>query len=140
MAFAGANLVGDWETGNIYRLDLDTYTDNGDTIARVRAAPHIAQDLRWQFFQALQVDMESGVGVSSGQGSDPQAMLRWSDDGGFTWSSEIWAPIGKIGQGRTRVRWRRLGKSRDRVFEVTITDPIKVALIGAGLAVRVGSA
>lgn len=140
MAFAGEHIVGDWGNGNLYRLDLGAYTDNGDPIPRIRACPHLWADYRWQFFGALQIDMETGVGLSSGQGSDPQAMLRWSDDGGFTWSNERWARIGKIGERRARVRWRRLGKSRDRVFELTITDPVKVVILGASVDVVAGAA
>lgn len=139
MAFAGETIVGDWETGNLYRLDLDTYTDNGNPLPRIRACSHLAADFKWQFFTALQIDMEAGVGLTAGQGSDPQAMLRWSDDGGFTWSNEMWAKIGKIGERRTRVRWRRLGKSRDRVFELTITDPVKVVIVGASADVAVAT-
>lgn len=132
MTFAGETLVGDWETGNIYRLDLDTFTDNGAAIARIRACPHLATGgYKRQFFTALQIDMEAGVGLAAGQGSDPQAMLRWSNDGGYTWSPEMWASIGRIGEYRRRVRWRRLGHARDRVFEVTITDPVKVVIVGA---------
>jgi hypothetical protein len=70
------------------------------------------------------------------QGSDPQVMLRWSDDGGHTWSNEHWASIGKIGEYYKRVFWRRLGmtlKLRDRVYEVSMTDPVKVAILGAEL-------
>lgn len=140
MAFAGENIVGDWQNGNLYRLDLDTFTDNGAFIPRVRACSHLSADYKWQFFSALQIDMEPGVGLPSGQGSNPQAMLRWSDDGGFNWSNEMWAKVGKIGERRTRVRWRRLGKSRDRVFEVTITDPVKVVIVGASAEVSVGAA
>ena len=70
------------------------------------------------------------------QGSDPQVMLRWSDDGGHTWSNEHWAPIGKIGEYYRRVFWRRLGmtlKLRDRVYEVSGTDPVKIDIMGAEL-------
>jgi hypothetical protein len=70
------------------------------------------------------------------QGSDPQVMLRWSDDGGHTWSNEHWAPIGKIGEYYKRVFWRRLGmtlKLRDRVYEVSGTDPVKIDIMGAEL-------
>jgi hypothetical protein len=70
------------------------------------------------------------------QGSDPQVMLRWSDDGGHTWSNEHWASMGKIGQYYKRVLWRRLGmtvKLRDRVYEVSGTDPVKIAIMGAEL-------
>lgn len=140
MSFADANIVGDWETGNLYRLDLDTFTDNGDLIPRIRSCPHLSDpDYRWMVFDALQVDMEVGVGLPSGQGSDPQAMLQWSTDGGYTWSNELWASIGKIGERRRRVRWRRLGRSRDRVFKVTITDPVRVAIVGASVLARGGT-
>ena len=70
------------------------------------------------------------------QGADPQVMLRWSDDGGRTWSNEHWASMGKIGQYYKRVIWRRLGmttKLRDRVYEVSATDPVKIAIMGAEL-------
>jgi hypothetical protein len=70
------------------------------------------------------------------QGSDPEVMLRWSDDGGHTWSNEHWAPIGKIGEYYRRVFWRRMGmtlKLRDRVYELSGTDPVKITIMGAEL-------
>lgn len=133
MAFAGLNLVGDRENGKLYALDLDTYTDDGAAIERIRTAPHLADDLKRVLVAALQVDFEPGVGLATGQGSDPQAMLQWSNDGGFTWSSEAWASIGQIGEHKARARWRRLGAARDRVFRVTISDPVKVAIVGASI-------
>jgi hypothetical protein len=69
---------------------------------------------------------------------DPQVMLRWSDDGGHTWSNEHWRSMGLTGQWGRRVIWRRLGmtlKLRDRVYEVSGTDPIKIAIMGAELKV-----
>ena len=69
-------------------------------------------------------------------GSDPQVMLRWSDNGGHTWSNEHWSPLGKIGVYQQRVFWRRLGmtlKLRDRVYELSGTDPVKIAIMGAEL-------
>lgn len=139
MAFAGETIVGDWETGKLYVLDLDYFTDNGDPIARIRSCPHISSsDYKQQFFSSLQVDMQTGVGLTTGQGSDPKAMLQWSTDGGYSWSNELWASIGKIGERRSRVKWRRLGRSRDRVFRVTITDPVRVAMIGASVQLSEG--
>ena len=77
---------------------------------------------------------DQGTGLT--QGSDPQVMLRWSDDGGHTWSNEHWSPIGKIGAYGHRTFWRRLGmtlKLRDRVYELSGTDPNKIAIMGAEL-------
>jgi hypothetical protein len=70
------------------------------------------------------------------QGANPQVMLRFSDDGGHTWSNEHWKSMGKIGEYYKRVLWRRLGmttKLRDRVYEVSGTDPVKIAIMGAEL-------
>lgn len=135
------NVVGDYENGNIYALDLDKYTDNGTAIVRMRRAPHISKEGINQFHSSFQLDMETGVGIDgSGQGSSPQAMLRWSDDGGHTWSNERWTSIGAIGAKRTRALWRRLGSSRDRVYEVSVSDPVKVVMIGANLGIEDGVA
>jgi hypothetical protein len=76
------------------------------------------------------------VSEESTQGVIPQVMLRWSDDGGHTWSNEHWAQLGKIGQYYRRVFWRRLGmtlKLRDRVYEISGADPVKIVIMGAEL-------
>ena len=73
----------------------------------------------------------------------PQVMLRWSDDGGHTWSNEHWQTMGGIGEYYTRVFWRRLGmtgKLRDRVYEISGTDPVKIAIMGAELHVSATNA
>lgn len=133
MAFDGKVIVGDYLAGSLYQLDLDTYSDvGGAAIPRIRACQHLSADLKQQLFHSLQIDMETGVGLNApAQAQNPQAMLQWSDDGGHTWSNEAWSSMGRIGEYRTRVRWRRLGRSRDRIFRVVITDPVKVVIIGA---------
>ena len=65
--------------------------------------------------------------------TQPQAMLRWSDDGGSTWSKEHWTTIGALGKYQNRAIWRRLGQARDRVFEVVVTDPVKAVIVSANL-------
>ena len=137
--FGGNIIVGDFENGNIYRFDLDVYADNGGIqkwLRSWRALPTGQNNLKRTAQHSLQLDCEAGVGLVTGQGDDPQVMLRWSDDGGHTWSNEHWSPIGKIGQYFRRVFWRRLGmtlKLRDRVYEVSGTDPVKIAIVGAEL-------
>jgi hypothetical protein len=136
--FAGKNLVGDFENGKIYSLNNDVYTDNGATIRRLRRAIHLTSDLQRQFFEEFQIQFQPGVGLPTGQGEDPQAMLRWSNDGGSTWSNEHWVSIGKIGRYQNRAMWRRLGWSRDRIFEVAVTDPIRAVIVSANLKASVG--
>lgn len=165
--FQNMNLVGDWQNGQIYMLDPNTYTDSGNEIRRVRRAPHLVSDFQRQFFSELQILFQPGVGLSgnvtgqysptngvagvgvaglaiAGQanlatlGANPQAMLRWSNDGGSTWSNEHWVSIGVQGRYKNRAIWRRLGQARDRVYEVVVTDPIKAVIVAANLKAEAG--
>ena len=171
MAYNSEVVVGDYENGNLYAFDLDVYADNGNVqkwLRSWRALPTGQNNLNRTAHHSLQLDCESGVGVSGSDytditflvtesglflttesgdfiissessmtiGVDPKAMLRWSDDGGHTWSNEHWSPMGKIGVYQQRVFWRRLGmtlKLRDRVYEVSGSDPAKIAIMGAEL-------
>jgi hypothetical protein len=66
-------------------------------------------------------------------GPNPALMLRWSDDGGYTWSNEHWAPIGAMGQFKNRAMFRCLGQARDRIYEVVISDAVPRDIVGATL-------
>ena len=136
--FQGYVLVGDYSNGKIYHLDRNVYTDDGQHVKRLRRAPHLTTDLQRQYFEELQLQFQPGVGLEVGQGDDPQAMLRWSSDGGSTWSSEHWTTIGKIGKYTNRAIWRRLGTARDRIFEVTVSDPVKAVIVSANLKMAAG--
>lgn len=139
--FANMVIVGDYENGKLYEYDLDTYSDNGEIqrwLRAWRALPPGSNNLNRTTHHALQVQIESGAGLVTGQGSDPQAQLRWSDDGGHTWSNYHAKSMGRIGEYGKRLIWRRLGttgKLRDRVYEISGTDPVKIAIIGAELTV-----
>jgi len=65
--------------------------------------------------------------------TNPKAMLRWSNDGGSTYSNEHWQNIGQQGKYKNRAIWRRLGQARDRIFEVVVTDPVKAVIVSANL-------
>jgi hypothetical protein len=136
--FNNMYIVGDYENGKLYSLENELFTDNGATIRRLRRAKHLTTDLQRQYFEEFQIQFQPGVGLNLGQGQDPQAMLRWSNDGGSTWSNEHWVTIGKIGQYLNRAIWRRLGWSRDRIFEVVLTDPIKAVIVSANLKSSAG--
>ena len=134
-------IVGDYANGKLYAFDLDVYADDGQIqrwLRSWRAIPTGQNTLRRTTQHSLQLDCETGVGINLGQGSDPEVMLRWSDDAGHTWSNEHWRKMGKIGEYGYRTLWRRLGmttKIRDRVYEVSGTDPVKIAIMGAELIV-----
>lgn len=136
--FQGYVLVGDYSNGKIYHLDKNIYTDDGQLVRRLRRAPHLVTDFQRQYFAELQIQFQPGVGLDIGQGENPQAMLRWSSDGGSTWSNEHWTSIGLIGKYQNRAIWRRLGTARDRIFEVVVTDPVKCVIVSANLKAEVG--
>lgn len=138
------NMVGDYENGKIYELDLDIYSDNTAPIRRVRVTPHIHKDGKMIFYQRFELDMEKGVGIDGDtgttgtpQGVKPRAMLSWSDDGGFTWSKEYWTDMGAMGEYGKQIVWNGLGCSRDRVFKVVISDPVKCVFTGAIMDIEV---
>ena len=178
--FQGLVIIGDYENGKLYELDKDNYTDDGQTIRRLRRAPHLVTEFQRQYFDELQIQFQPGVGTTGLSNYDqivipgfiylgdtytiesadsliiedaltyvlgsivqqnpttttPQAMLRWSNDGGSTWSNEHWTGIGQLGKYKNRAIWRRLGTARDRVFEVVVTDPVKMVIISANLKVQ----
>jgi len=129
----GELVVGDGTDGRIYALDINTFDNDGDILVRERTAPHITNDLHRLSVYKFQLDIDGGQGLITGQGSNPQVMLRVSKDGGYTFGNEKWATAGGIGAFRTRAIYRQLGQARDWVFRVRITDPVKANLLGADI-------
>lgn len=136
--FQGQVLIGDYKSGAISALDNMIYADNGRPARRLRRCPHIVNNYDQVFFESLQIYFEPGVGLSLGQGVNPQCMLRWSNDGSSTWSNEHWRSIGLMGKYRNRAVWRKLGNARDRVFEFVVTDPVKAVVVSAELVAETG--
>lgn len=138
--FFEQSLVGDTNTGTIYELDLDTYTENGTPIIAEMISATQFSNFDRNTFDRLTFMMETGVGIDgSGQGTSPQIMLDWSNDGAKTWSNEAWQEIGDIGQYETEVFWTGLGWGRSLIVRARISDPVKRALIGAYLNTTEGA-
>lgn len=130
-------LVGDFETGELYFLDMETYTNGGRMLRRRRRAPYLSSDNQWMFLDQIELGLEAGVGLASGQGSDPVVELTLSRDGGKTWESAGEGSVGPMGEYDTRCLWAALGRVRaDRlVIETVMTDPVK-CYWGPGLWIR----
>lgn len=134
------HIVGDYSTGDIYTLDMETYDDNGDTITRRAQGAPIWSNGQMFRVDEFDLDIESGVGLIVGQGSDPQVILDWSSTGGRTWSNELWRSFGQVGQYDLPVRWHRLGIHRQFTPRITITDPVPVRISGAYARIEAHSA
>lgn len=129
--FVNKTRVTDYRDGKVHTFDPTHYTDSGEVIRRQIRGRHafdeypVSMDEVW-------IDMETGVGTPSGDGSNPMLMMRCSKDGGNSWSSERWVPAGKEGQFQTRASIRRWGTARsDWVFEINYAEPTKFVIIGA---------
>lgn len=128
-------VLGSYLDGSIFAFDPDTLTDNGAQrkwVRRWRALP--GETTSSISFSYLAIDMETGIEVPPG--TNPQLVLRWSDDGGHTWSAERFVPVGASGQTSFTVKFNRLGSTSrfsgsTRIFELSSTDPFKVSIISA---------
>lgn len=135
--FGGNHVVGDYQNGNLYALDENNYTDNGvprrwlRTWRALDPASPIGIPMS---FDMLQILLETGV--TTGSDSNPQIVLRWSDDGGYTWIGEVFIPLGKIGATtwrafNTRMGSTKIGTGMDRIWEISGTDPQRLSITGA---------
>lgn len=135
---SGLHLVGSRRDGKIYEMKSDVYTDGGESICRILEASSADKECRDVFFNELEIKFSSGHADQTGQGSDPQVMLQWSDDRGNTWGSEVWSSIGKVGEYLNKVLWHRLGHSSDRMWRLTLTDPVNPLIVAVRLGARLG--
>lgn len=124
--FNQKHLVGDRLNNKIYEMNLDFYDDDGNELRKERISPHYSDTNELFTHAQFELNMEVGVGLQSGQGFDPQIMLQYADN--RVWGKELWHTIGKVGEYSTRVRWNKLGASRDRVYRVRVSDPVFVQI------------
>lgn len=132
------DIVGAHNSGKLYIMSHDSRDDAGDPIHRLRTTQFQQFEFDLIGVDNLEIHLEAGKGLSTGVGSDPQMMMRYSHDGGYTWSNEIVRSSGKIGEYNKRIRWNRLGVGREWIFEFRFTDPIDFAIIDAAVQVDGG--
>jgi hypothetical protein len=131
------HVVSDYANGKVYVMTPLALDDDGRPITRIRSAPYVTDELKNLFISEVKLDIQTGTAAPTQ--AEPQCMMQWSDDGGLTWSNEHWRGLGLTGQSRKRVIWRRLGRTRQRVFKWTMTDAIPVALVDAFIEVTEGT-
>jgi hypothetical protein len=141
----GKHLVGDRRSGATYQMSSPVQagggwnfvTDNGAPIRRLRRAPHINSEHQWMRYSELEIYLETGLGPDpplfdgAGKPRGPQLALRVSRDGGHTWGGIRMESCGEAGKYNKRVSFRRLGRARDFVPEVSCTDPVPWRFIDA---------
>lgn len=119
--------------GNIFELDEDNYTENSAVIQRTIDSSPIHSGIftapgKLLDMNSLTIIMETGVGIASGQGSEPRLMVSWSDDGGKNFSTEVWEDIGELGK-TVQVKIDSLGSFDDaRILRLRVTDPVHMSI------------
>jgi len=134
--YAGQTMVSDYCNGNIYCFSPAAYTDNGATILRQLITKHVSQSFNGFCIDELYFDMETGVGLESGQGSNPTIMISCSKDNGRTYSTDRYMNLGTTGTYLDRVITRQWGSARDFVFKIQMTDPVKFVLNDGAITMR----
>lgn len=163
----GDVVVGDWQNGNLYALDLAVFTDNGQPIKRVRSYPHMIADGKRVFYRQFLADIEAGNPggdsftllpgddfvredgtlylredgtdlLRESSASSGLLSLRWSDDRGHSYGNPVTQFAGATGAYLTSLQWQRLGMARDRVFELSWSIAGFRALQGAWLDAKPG--
>jgi hypothetical protein len=132
----GKHLVGDWASGNIYDVSENYWDDFGNIIRGNRRSPTISKENEWLYFEQIEFVTQTGLApsavlttnglplaVDGSNARPPQLLLRWSNDGGKTWSNWYYLSMGSLGQYNKRVIKRMLGRARKRLWDVAWTDP-----------------
>lgn len=139
------HLVQNRLNGQILELDFDTYTDIGNYVDRLRTTKKITgKELGYPgkeiFMERLELVVETGVGLATGEGSEPRIMMSFSDDGGKTWSPEQWGYMGGMGKFTYSQNpyWTDLGSFYERQFRFRVSHPVKTVLISANVDISVG--
>lgn len=135
--FNNQSIGGSRLSARYYRFDLGVFSDAGQAFIRRRVTQIYHLNNQLMDWWELVIDIESGVGNQTGAGSDPTIRLRFSDDGGETWSAKLIEPLGKVGERGRRAVYRNLGQSRNRIYEIEVSDPVNVTIVNAYAYVEV---
>lgn len=130
-------LVGDFETGHIYQMVSNYYTDNNEPIIREFILPTVSNGREFLTIYSLELDMGTGVGLVTGQGSDPELRVYTSKDSGKTYTQNFkQVKIGRLGKYSGRAKANRFGTARQFTFKIEISDPIPLDIGGAWIEAR----
>lgn len=139
------HLIADYDNGNIYELDVDTFDENGTNIERYRDTGPIhgglfkAPGKRFEL-NRLELIMEVGVGrlpSTEDNRENPYAMLSISNDGGKTFGTERWVQLGTQGQ-YVKVEWSALGSYYEAILRIKFSDPNFYSIHSASADIEVG--
>lgn len=121
--------VGSYINGEIYSLDSAIYTDNGEAIRTVFSG---FVPLKGGVQRCNNVSLQCVRGGGT-PGYNPIVEMRFSDDGGRTWSSWLQGNLGFAGDYKWKATWRYLGLiyQPGRYFEFSVADNVPFTIESA---------
>jgi hypothetical protein len=138
--FGGKYIVASNFNGNLFEIDQNSFLDSDTRIVLEVWCQNTHNFPGGVLIDSLDVDILSGVGVSSGNlaAQDPKIMIDYSDDGGKTFQGERRIAIGKVGQYRQMVRSGRWGRTaqKGRIWRLRAPADVLRGILQASLRVR----
>lgn len=131
------HLVGEKYSGKIFFFNPNTYTRGGSGIKRVFTSNTYTLENKLVGVVSLELYAEVGFGNVTGEAVSPNIELRYSNDGGHTWSDYIPRSLGAIGEYNTKITWNRLGTERSWLFEFSTDAAIKLSFLDLFIDVEV---
>lgn len=136
-----ANLFGDHSNGVITVMNPEIYTEYAfidGPITHIKTFPHVVGSKFERIFGlSFIADME--VGTIEDLEANPEILLSWSNDRGISYGNPVPQTLGRTGETLTTITWKRLGMSRDRVYKLQWSAPMRTALNGGFLEIEAGS-
>ena len=133
-------IVADSESGKLYTMSYGSRTEDGSQMTFELTTP----SLSWQkdvVIPMIEIDMETGVGLTDGQGEDPLMMVEYTKDGGLTWVEHSSVNLGRLGQYNTRVPMYQFGRvirNQDFALRLRVSDPVEVRMYRAWITLEEG--
>ena len=118
----GTTIMGSITDNKLYTYSnsITTQSDGGE-ILRLRTSPNLINESRVISYNRLNINCRVGEGLENNS-TPPQLMVRYSNDGGYTWSSRITTDVGSRGEYSRDVEIRKLGRGKQFMIEVSISD------------------
>lgn len=133
------NIIG--KGGQILELSVDEFTQDTDTMIRERITQEVNSDLlgakgRRIKMSRLELIMEQGIGLISGQGENPRMKIETSIDGGRSFKHSAWVRLGRLGEDVLRVELFQILSGKGFIFRFTVSDPVPISISSAAIDIK----
>ena len=128
--------------GALLELSLDEFTQDTDTLIRERITQEVNSDslgVKGQRVKMsrLELIVEQGVGLITGQGKNPRISIETSIDGGRSFDTSAWVELGRAGEHTQRVELFQMMSGQGFIFRIKMSDPVPLTITSAAIDLKV---